>query len=214
MTRLAVLCYIKNMKYLFLSPADENYLFYYSDLLSNKDVLWLHTSLNKKGVVGFFYRMHISKKLNKILNIPFKDIWICKYKTKNVKQFLEQEEDVLVIVFRHSFFLFYRHSYEKWLRKINPNVKMCFLFADIVESYNKGFDMNIAKEKFNELFTFDKEDSERHHLVYYPHIIPFPKRAFFKERFQLDKKMMGGDSVFYGKSKKKIAPSYQAIQTA
>ncbi len=41
------------MKYLFLSPKDDNYTFYYSDLLRNKDVLWVNTSLNKKGFVGF-----------------------------------------------------------------------------------------------------------------------------------------------------------------
>lgn len=70
------------MKYLFLSPKDDNYTFYYSDLLKNKDVLWVNTSLNKKGLIGFLYRIHISKKLNKIINIPFKDIWIQNYKTK------------------------------------------------------------------------------------------------------------------------------------
>lgn len=70
------------MKYLFLSPKDDNYTFYYSDLLKNKDVLWVNTSLNKKGFVGFLYAIHISKKLNKIINIPFKDIWIQDYKTK------------------------------------------------------------------------------------------------------------------------------------
>lgn len=57
------------MKYLFLSPKDDNYTFYYSDLLKNKDVLWVNTSLNKKGLIGFLYRIHISKKLNKIINI-------------------------------------------------------------------------------------------------------------------------------------------------
>ena len=42
------------------------------------------------------------------------------------------------------------------------------------DSYKKGFDINIAKNKFDVLFSFDKEDSKKYGLVYYPHIVPFP----------------------------------------
>ena len=178
------------MKYLFLSPKDDNYTFYYSDLLKNKDVLWVNTSLNKKGLIGFLYGIHISKKLNKIINIPFKDIWIQNYKTKKIKDFIKTDEKCIVLVFRHSFFLFYRHFYEKWLKKINPNIKICFLFADIVDSYKKGFNINIAKNKFDALFSFDKEDSKKYGLVYYPHVVPFPANIEIQN-------VRGGKSIVY-----------------
>lgn len=188
------------MKYLFLSPKDDNYTFYYSDLLKNKDVLWVNTSLNKKGLIGFLYGIHISKKLNKIINIPFKDIWIQNYKTKKIKDFIKTDKKCIVLVFRHSFFLFYRHFYEKWLKKINPNIKICFLFADIVDSYKKGFNINIAKNKFDALFSFDKEDSQKYGLVYYPHIVPFPANIEIQN-------VQGGQKYsiyFMGRAKKRL----------
>lgn len=187
------------MKYLFLSPKDDNYLFYYSDLLANKNVLFVETALNKKGFSGFFYRLHISKKLNNIVSLPFKDVWIKKYKSKNVENFIkDSSEPCIAIVFRHSFFLFYRHTYEKWLKKINPKIKICFLFTDIVDSYKKGFDMKIAKEKFDALLSFDNEDSEKFELSYYPHLVPFPRKSYFLKKFkQKEKFFMGGGTVKY-----------------
>lgn len=194
------------MKYLFLSPKDDNYLFYYSDLLSNENVLFVETALNKRGLVGFFYRLHISKKLNKIINLPFKDVWIKKYKSKKVREFIKNKmENCVVMVFRHSFFLFYRHSYEKWLKKINPNIKLCFMFVDIVDSYKKGFDMKIAREKFDALFSFDKEDSKKNGLIYYPHLVPFPRKTFFLKNFKQSEKSLGGGSVYFmGRAKNRL----------
>ena len=163
-------------------------------MLTNKNVLFVETALNKKGFVGFFYRLHISKKLNNIVSLPFKDVWIKKYKSKNVENFIkDSSEPCIAIVFRHSFCLFYRHTYEKWLKKINPKIKICFLFTDIVDSYKKGFDMKIAKEKFDALLSFDNEDSEKFELSYYPHLVPFPRKSYFLKKFkQKEKFFMGG----------------------
>mgnify|MGYP002622092107 CR=1 FL=1 len=49
---------------------------------------------------------------NKIINIPFKDVWIQNYKTRRIKDFIKTDEKCIVLVFRHSFFLFYRHFYQ------------------------------------------------------------------------------------------------------
>lgn len=205
MEKQFILCYHRTMKCLFLSPKDDNYLFYYSDLLSNENVLFVETALNKRGLVGFFYRLHISKKLNRVINLPFKDVWIKKYKSKKVREFIKDKtENCIVMVFRHSFFLFYRHSYEKWLKKINPNIKLCFMFVDIVDSYKKGFDMKIAEDKFDALFTFDREDSKKFGLIYYPHLVSFPRKTFFLENFKQSKKSLGGGVYFMGRAKNRL----------
>lgn len=64
------------------------------------------------------------------------------------------------------------------------------MFADIVDSYKKGFDINIAKNKFDALFSFDKEDSKKYGLVYYPHIVPFPANIEIQN-------VRGGKSIVY-----------------
>lgn len=160
--------------------------------------VWVKTEFKLNKILEFFRHIHTSRKLNSVIPLPFKNIWIRKFQSKRIKTFLRQNNPV-VIAFRCSFFLFYVYNYEKWIKKINPAAKCVFLFADIVETYRKqDFNMEVARQKFDALISFDKEDSKKYNLLFYPHVIPFPKK------FVMKKTVEQYDVYFLGKAKNRI----------
>lgn len=146
------------------------------------------------SLTKLFAKIHFSYKLNKIFNLPFKKIWYNKIiEYTNAKK----DEDVIFIIYDRNVFA-NNIKFIKYLRRNLPNVKLAYMFTNIVEK--SGAIENNFVQKLNEyydvVYAFDIEDAKKYNFKYSPLIysqnkmpVESKNQAFYvgraKDRYQM-----------------------------
>ena len=79
-------------------------------------------------ILSFIIKIHFSYKLNKIINLPFKSIWVNSV-LKNIDE--KNSENIIFIIYDRSF-LSNNEKFLKKLRKKYINCKLVYMFTNIV----------------------------------------------------------------------------------
>lgn len=139
----------------------------YSDAVT-RNALYLSKIEPQKKFFKFLFKLHFSPKANKLINLPFKQLW-CKYWFKNINN----KEPHLFLIFRNWLALDENANILNYIRKNYNNPKICTFFQDIIASYkvqnsHKNLDIYKIKDRADLVLTYDECDAKKYGLIYHP----------------------------------------------
>ena len=183
-------------KYVIFSHKEDYYKMGFSEVLNLPNVDYVGEPLNGgdyNKVVRSLNRIHFSQKINSVVELPFKSIW-----NKKIYSDSGSYVDYCFIVFMNWLHPQYKPLF-KYLHNAFKGSKLILYFEDVVAS-RKHISMDIAEKYFDEIVTFDKNDSEKYDFHYYP---AFMSRNIISENNSIKE----SDVFFIGNAKKR----YNAI---
>jgi hypothetical protein len=164
----------------------------YSDVLGLENVRYISTPNDfRSPLLKLLQRVHWSPKLNKIINLPFKNIWNSSY-----YKFDFPNTNPICFVLFYSWSIYEKEGLIEFLRKKYPLAKMVCFFQDLVV-LQKNLDINHIKNVFDLVLSFDQAESHKYGLDYhqlvYSHF-PVEKSPLINEC----------DVYFLGKAKNRL----------
>lgn len=141
----------------------------YSDLYNLPNVAYFCNYIDRidSRFKQLLLRINFNLKLNRFLKTPFRKIaypWLFPHSFKAKRP--------LCFIFFGTQFAVINTSYIEYLRKCYPDVKLVLYMQDIVASL-PYYDIESYKKRFDLVLSYDKGDSRRYGLEYYP--TPFSK---------------------------------------
>lgn len=183
-----------NYNFLFFFPVFDYYKTIYSDLHQEPNVC-LHFGINPPNkILNLFSRVHLSERINKIINLPFKTIWYpALYSTKRFK---DSTNKLCFVFWAHYIESDYFEGFITHLRKKHRNAKFVFFYTNPLNSSfrkkltNPSYLKNIA----DLIFTYDQNDAQNYGFEYFP-------TSFSDVKVANNKAIASSDVCFIGKNK-------------
>lgn len=143
---------------------DGYYAICLNDLKHLKNVQIVSFPLDSKNkILRFFYRLHHSYRLNKIVKLPFKKIWYPLYFDK--KYFKDDKPICFVAIGPYI-----TVDYIKYLKKKYKDAKFVKIHRDLVKIYQKGSpewtDENLRKY-YDLWMSYDKNEAKEKHMIHF-----------------------------------------------
>lgn len=145
------------MKYLIVDDEHELYRLMYADIFkcSEYDVQEI-SPMGKLNIISqIACKIHFNEKINRRINLPFKQLWNNKYSLSNYK--FDPEEKYCVIILNGTLKKYYSRTYLLSVKDKNPNVKLCLVMYDNTTNPSSVAAMNMV-DVFDTVFSFDKND--------------------------------------------------------
>ncbi len=149
--------------YVFFGCDDVMYRSMFADIAHTEYSVYIPRQIDSKSnVLLFLNRLHTSITSNKIIKLPFQNIW---YPVKFKNKFRCDKPICFVfILFGNTIVDF---GYVRYLRKHYPNAKFVGYYQDMVDrGYQKVTDE--LRSEFDLIISFDQSDSEQYSLIYHP----------------------------------------------
>lgn len=159
--------------YILINYDNDIYKYYYKDV-NSLDYAYFDHGYPHGVIFKLLMKLHISNKINKIINLPFKELWIkrqirqlyfasTKFKSKNKK--------VCFILFS-SCLPMHRYGLLKWIKYYFPDAIIMYYFQDVIskDSYKLDF-INSKPEEVDMILTYDKNDAKKYNLLF--HNLPY-----------------------------------------
>ena len=133
-------------------------------------------------ILKLFYKVHISQKINNIINLPFKELWYKKRINRLLNLF--KSEDKICFVLFSSCLEYENAGFSKIIRQTFPNSKIVYFFHDLVKN-NKLRQEFVQKNRniADLIYTYDYGDSQKYNLKF--HNVPYSAISFFSNNIQL-----------------------------
>lgn len=160
--------------FVFFWGSEDYYKAAFSDIENLSNVIYIQSiPRTENRILTTFHKIHNSTRINKRLNIPFKNIWFPLYFSDSF-----ENENKIVFVFHAAYYWLKGSNYFEYLRRKYPTSKLVFILMDTVDSYKRyfadrfteGFDISYLRKSFDLLLTYNKSDSEKFNIEYYPSI--------------------------------------------
>ncbi|WP_028043140.1 hypothetical protein [Candidatus Stoquefichus massiliensis] len=155
------------MKYVFIASDRDIDRILFNDVINKENVHYTYLTEEFTKLEMFFYRIHFSKKINSLFNIPFKKIWNKRYRFVS----LYNKSDSLIFIYFIDTFEAVKHGLVDSLKKKYTSSKHISYSLDIHAFRNSCFE--IIKDKFDKSYIFDESEAKRCKIGYYP--IPYSK---------------------------------------
>ena len=149
-------------KYIIYGSSFGFYDVSYYDIIIQKNVKYYKYIEPNNQILKYLYRFCFSTKVNRIIKIPFKNIWI---KALDPRLYNDGEGYCFLFFSRWLEKDFVR-SYLDYLLKRYPKAKYVCFFHDLISTHL--LDINYVKQMFDLVLSYDKNDSETYGLLYYP----------------------------------------------
>lgn len=140
----------------------------YSDLFNNE---WVEYVSNFRSYIRFkcFHRLHTSREINKIFNIPLKRIWNSRY----CKAKFNSDKPICFIFFSNWVSFNEEIHLTDYLRRHYPNCRLVWFLQDMFDKQRKLYsgdklDYDIVCKQFDLIISFDKSDCEKYGFIYHP----------------------------------------------
>lgn len=109
------------------------------------------------------FLLHNAWPINKKIEIPFKRIWF-KRMLKGVE--ICEQDDIYFLLYE-SFHLTYSRTFLRYLKKKYPNSKLCFMFSNPADKYNKT-KVGFIKKYLDAIITFNRKDAIENNYLFCP----------------------------------------------
>ncbi len=148
-----------------ISGAKGFYEVAYYDLFGLENVKYYSSALDSIGnpLIKRIARLNYSNKVNSIIQRPFDFLVKDKF---FLHEFPNKNKPLCFILFFHSI-EFLKVSYFREMKRKNPEIKFVVYFQDIISS-RKSFNLDEVREFADELISYDKGDSMKYDMLYYP----------------------------------------------
>lgn len=154
---------MQQYNYVIFQTSSDYYRISYSDLKNQRNVMYIDSLRPKNSKIKkTLYRIHHSKKINSILELPAKKIWYPSY-------FINPFKDNLPIcfIFNARWMQYpYLQDYVLYLKYIYNAKFVCF-YQDLVDTH-PGAEPDKVINLFDLVLSYDKIDAEKYGLVYHP----------------------------------------------
>lgn len=187
------------MKFNFVIFAVDFYCYEtaYGDVIDLDNVRYIKNHMPKNKVINFLYRIHHSLKINKIISLPFKEIWF----STNFKNDFKDEKPICFLFFSRNDIL-EKYGYFEYLKKKYTNSKSVYFFQDLIRTH-RNTDIFYIKKIFDLVISFDPKDVTQYNLEYFSLVNS-------KCKFDLDSNLKQSDIFFLGAAKNRL---YNIIST-
>lgn len=149
---------MKNQFVFFCNEADYYYVMF-RDIINLPNVQFFSGNmLSDKGAKKYIEKVHTSKRLNKIVNIPFKSCWYHQYYDSSILG----DSESAYFVFFESNKLSYDYGFINYLRNKHKGSKIIFFFTNIVKSSPINNFINEFRKNYDLVITTDINDSIKH----------------------------------------------------
>lgn len=182
--------------YVVFGTEDQYYTYGYSDLNNNRDdTIYIekpayYSSLGT--IIDLLRRVHLSEKINKITNLPCKEIWnslLFQYKFNN-------EKPICFVFFSSSKFSdSIPFGFVEHLKKNFPGSKYVVFYQDLVR-FKRKVSLNMYREKMDLLISFDYKDAKDNGMLYHPLV--------YSDIAESVGKSMDSDIYFCGAAKNRL----------
>lgn len=120
---------------------------------------------------GWLQKIHLSKKINKYINLPYKSYW-----TKKWFERLPAQKNLIFILFGEWIQIEHHINLIPFLRKKYPNCQIIWFIQDVVKTIkdlytNKPIDVLQYKKCLDLIVTYDKQDAYKYGLSYHPTVL-------------------------------------------
>ena len=164
----------------------------YSDAKLMENVRYISTPYSfRNQIYKLIYRIHWSPKINRIINLPFKNIWNSGYFKNDF-----QTTNPIFFIFFYAWTIYENEGLVNYLRKKYPNSKMVIFFQDLVD-LQENIDIEHIKKEFDLVLSFDQAESKKYNLVYHPLV-------FSNYPIQTNPTIQDCDIYFLGKAKNRL----------
>lgn len=139
-----------------------------SDLKKIKDVKLINNVLpcNMHSLEGVLAKIHFSLKINRVLNLPFKNIWFKAF-AQNICE--DRNAELILVIYDRNRLANYI-PFLRFIRKYYTNCKLVYMFTNVVRI--SGASDNNFVEELNEfydvVYAFDPSDAPRYNFKYSP----------------------------------------------
>jgi len=190
-----------NYNYVFILPEQEDLVIRYSDLNNTnytKSVTHAPDYLIENGKLPYLHRIHMSARINKIVNLPFKNIWN-RYRFFDYRKKISFNNDnPICFIIYARYFCHIKGDYEfiQHLRIKYDKCKIVLHYTDLLSSYS--FNVKTAMQYFDVIISFDKKEASNNNFFHYD-------EQFFSV-YDVEKNLIlpQSDVVFIGKAKNRL----------
>ena len=154
------------MYYVIYGNSNGFYDIAYKDIVDLPNVEYYRGICFENKFLNFILRIHLSKKVNGIIELPFKKCWY-KLLYYNIKKKPKDEDKLCFLFFSRLIEDDFSRNYLLYLKDRFPRAKYVCYFHDILDSH---ININIEniKEIFDLVLTYDYNDSIKYNLIYHP----------------------------------------------
>lgn len=155
---------MKEKRFIVVEPGGDISKWLFSELEDqpNVDILYKPTNISNT-FLRKVKKAHFSRKINHIVNIPFKRIWD-RYYTLSSYDFLPQYE-YYIIVGNFAICEFDLEYLEKIRKKHNAKIVLLFTDSICSEHAKRAYDTT-QKFKYDYVYTFDPKDAKEYGFLY------------------------------------------------
>lgn len=159
----------ENCKYNYVIVTDGNdfNIITFQSIKNNNNVKFYNCLTARLSRFANFLRLvHYSSRINKIIKLPFKRVWNRFY--FNTK--FETKRPICFVFIARVHYKIINLGLADSLKKRFPDCKLVIYFGDKVDPYikeHKDFDIELIKDTFDVVFSYNKFDVEKYSLNYY-----------------------------------------------
>lgn len=167
----------------------------YSEVIHGS-TLYLSEIEPKNKFLNFFYKLHLTPKVNRFVSIPYKNIW-CRYWFRK----LDRKEPTIFLVFRNWIEVNHKTHIFDFIKKNFGKNKVVIFFQDIIDSYKnpetgEPIDIQELKSKTDLLISYDINDSQKYEMLFHPTV--------FSQVILYNNQKPKSDIFFVGKDKGRL----------
>lgn len=158
---------MKKYNYIILGSEWDLYQIAFSELKNYENVKYVYGMFpKKKSLKGIVYRVHFNPKINNILSLPLKNLWIPTYFDVD----FPESRQLCFIIFRS--WLIYNPGLIDYIRRKYPAAKIVVTIFDLmsksINGYKKLLDDAWLKNNCDLVTSFDQGDCEKYGFTYHP----------------------------------------------
>ena len=147
----------------------ELYRYAYSQL-NEINYAFFDEGFPNNTILNLLYKVHCSYKINRIINLPLKEIWINKrinlYK-KKVLEMQDPNKSICFVLFADCYYL-EKYGFSEKLKKTFKDCKVIYFFQDLVSKDENKIKLIEGQIKsVDAIYTFDNLDAEKYGLRFH-----------------------------------------------
>lgn len=154
--------------YVILGSSADYYSVTYDEIISGniKSARYIAGRTDSGSVIlNKLCRLHTSQKINRTIHLPLQNIWYPLY----YRNSFDSNKPICFIIFAGRKYQM-NAGYISYLRKKYDNCKIVLYCQDLISKWKTGYDSSFERIKclFDLILTYDKGESERYGIYYYP----------------------------------------------
>lgn len=169
------------IKYIIFNGTHDLYHFAFYEVLKMQNIYY-DESFFENRFLNFLRKIHWSNKINSIINLPGKTLWI-KLRLKKYQKLLNiNKSDNIIFIILGCNYLMEKIGFSACVKHFFPNSKIVYFFCDLVsKDKNKQKFLKEYRETADLIYSFDIYEAEKyglkfHNLVYSDLFSLFPKQ--------------------------------------